>query len=554
MKSRVKRFSYAAIAIIAVFLCGARAVSAIETALPLVHGTKTVALVNGEPVALADLESAVALRGEATGGVKASRKDTFEVLRRLIDSRLAVQEGRRIGLDKLPETRNMVDAFARVALREQLMDRQVGKLTVPEKEVERLYKEATREWKLVSVMFTKKDDAEKMLERLKAGEQFADLAKKVVAEGTAKGGDQGQYLKVKEVIPAIAAVVSGMAAGSVSPIIPIEPAGYALVKLEDIRQVDSPGERDRVRQEALKNAKEEALKHYNQTLIKRYVVVHKAVLDHLDFEAKEPGFDELMKDGRVLAEIKGEKPITVADLAEQFRHQLYHGVEQAAEARKLNEKKVPALYEMLYRRVFRKEALRLGLDKTAAYTRKVKEYENTVVFGSFVQKAVAPDVKLTEEDVRKYYREHIRDFTFPEMMRIVGIAFEKRAGAEGAVEKLRNGTDFRWLAENAEGQAGKNSSGLLTFDGNPVTTADLPEGVRKVVSGSKPGDLRVYASPEGYFYALSIQEVVPPKPKPYEEARAEIAKRIFDERLKQAMDGYIGKLRAAADIKIFLKS
>jgi hypothetical protein len=77
--------------------------------------------------------------------------------------------------------------------------------------------------------------------------------------------------------------------------------------------------------------------------------------------------------------------------------------------------------------------------------------------------------------------------------------------------------------------------------------------VRKVVSGSKPGDLRVYASPEGYFYALSIQAVIPPKPKPYEEARGEIAKIMFNERLKQAMDGYIAKLRAAAEIKIFLK-
>ena len=135
-----------------------------------------------------------------------------------------MQEARKIGLDQLPETRKMVDAYAKTALREQLMDKQVGKLTVPEKEAERLYKEATREWKLVSVMFAKEDDAKKMLERLKAGEEFADLAKRVVAEGTAKGGDQGQYVKVNEVNPEIAAVVSKMAPGSVSPIIPIKSA------------------------------------------------------------------------------------------------------------------------------------------------------------------------------------------------------------------------------------------------------------------------------------------------------------------------------------------
>ena len=164
-----------------------------------------------------------------------------------------------------------------------------------------------------------------------------------------------------------------------------------------------------------------------------------------------------------------------------------------------------------------------------------------------------PDVKLPEEDLRQYYQQHIMDYTFPEMMRIVGIAFKKRADAEGAVEKLRKGTDFKWLSENAEGQVDKNSKGLFTFqEGNLLTTADLPASLVKVVSGSKPGDLRVWAAPEGFFYALSIQEVTPPKLKPYEEAAGAIQKKLFDEKLKQAMDVYMAKLRAAADIKVFL--
>jgi len=553
MKRTERYFSYAAMVIAALLLASGRGNCASDKALPLIHGIRTVALVNGEQVTLADMENALALRREVTGNAKAGKKDTLELLQRLINSRLMVQEARKIGLDELPETRGMVEAYARTALREQLMDKQVGKLTVPEQEVERLYKEATKEWKLVSVMFPKEDDAKKMVERLKAGEGFADLAKEVVAAGTAKGGDLGQYVRVKGTNPEIAAVVSKLAPGSVSPIIPIKPTGYVLVRLEDVRQVDSPAEKERVRLEAVQNAKLVGLKQYNETLIKRYAVVHKAVLDHLDFEAKEPGFEKLLGDGRVLAEIKGEKPITVADLADQLRHELYHGVQQAANSKQLNDKIVPAFDEMLSKRLFRKEALRLGLDKTAAYTSKVKEYENTLLFESFVQKAVVPDVKVTEKEMQKYYQEHLKNYTFPEMMRILGMAFQKRADAEEAVGKLRNGTDFRWLAENAEGQVDKHSKDLLVFDGNLVTTPDLPEGVRKVVSGSKSGDLRVYASPEGYFYALSIQEVILPKPEPYEKAREDIAKKMFDEKLRRAMDGYIGKLRAAADIKIFLK-
>src|SRR5208337_4069359 len=97
-------------------------------------------------------------------------------------------------------------------------------------------------------------------------------------------------------------------------IIPIK-GGFVLAKLEEVRYADSPEERVRARQEALKHAKIEALKRYNQNLNKKYVILHKDVLDRLDLEAKEPGFEQLRKDKRVLAEIKGEKPITVADLA-----------------------------------------------------------------------------------------------------------------------------------------------------------------------------------------------------------------------------------------------
>jgi len=552
MKRTGRYFSCATIVITAIFLCWGRGDCTSDKALPLIHGSRAVAVVNGEPVTLADLDDALSLRRTATGDAKATAKETSELIQRLINTRLALQEARKIGLDNLPETKKMVDVFAKTALREQLMERQVGKLTVPEKEVERLYRQATKEWKLISVLFEKKDDAEKAVQRLKRGEDFASVAKSVVAQGTAKGGDVGAYLKVSQTNPQIAAVVSKMATGSVSPIVPLKPGGYALVKLEDVRQVDSPAEKERVREEALKDAKVKMLTRYNEGLIKRYAVVHKDVLKALDFEAKKSGFDKFLKDGRILAEIKGEKPITVGELADELRHQLYHGVEEAAESKKLNEKIAPAFNDMLYKRVFRKEALRLGLDKSAAYTRKVQEYEDSLVFGSFVQKVVVPDVKVTEEEVKQYYQDHIKDYTFPEMMKISGIAFKKRADAEDAVKKLRDGTDFQWLASNAEDQAEKNSPDLLTFDGNLLTVTSLPKGLQKIVSGNKPGDLRVYASPEGNFYALWIQDVVPSKPRPYEETRREISKQIFDERLKQAMDEYVAKLRAAADIKVFL--
>jgi hypothetical protein len=237
-----------------------------------------------------------------------------------------------------------------------------------------------------------------------------------------------------------------------------------------------------------------------------------------------------------------------------MKQQLYHGVERAVEAKRLNKKKDLILDEILDKRVLRKEALRLGLDKTESYKNKVKEYEDSMVFGTFIQKAIVPDIKLREEDLQAYYNSHIKEYTYPEMMKMVSLVFGKRDDAERAIANLRKGTNFQWMKENAEGQIGQGTKGVLNFDGSLLTTKDLPEGVQKAVNGAKTGDFRLYESPENHYYVLYVQEVIPSKPQPYAEAREKIAKKIYNEKLTKAVEEYAGKLRSVSDVKIYLKN
>ena len=177
-----------------------------------------------------------------------------------------------------------------------------------------------------------------------------------------------------------------------------------------------------------------------------------------------------------------------------------------------------------------------------------------MIFGAFIQKVVVPDIKLKEEELKTYYNEHVIEYTMPEMMKINSIVFTKREFAERALEKLRKGTDFQWLVKNAEGQIDKSDSkDTLNFEGKILTTKDLPEGVRKSVSGARPGDYRLYESPGSYFYVLAIQDVIPAKPQPFEEAKKKIAKIIFDNKLKKSVEEWADKLRAVSDVKVYLK-
>ena len=520
--------------------------------LPVIKGKKIVATVNDETITLDEFNQEVSSSkmGKSAEGKKGSES---ELLRRLINTKLIIQEARKIGLDELPEAKNIVDVFSRVTLRELLAERQLKDIKADGREVEKFYRELVKEWKIKSVVFEKEDAARKMEEEIKGGKNFDEMAQKVVAEGTAKGGEESNYLSRRELLPQVGETISRLEVGSVSPVIPVG-SGFVILKVEDIRYPESQEAREQAKQEALTLEKERVLKEYNDALIKKYVKLNKKVLDGIDFEAKEPGFQKLLEDKRVVAEIKGEKPITVGELTDTLKQQIYHGVQRAIESKKLNERKTPTLEEMLQKRVFRMEGLRLGIDKTDVYKKRVKEYENSVIFGAFIQKAVVPDIKLKEEDLKSYYNDHIKDYTFPEMMKINSLVFAKRESAEKALENLRKGTDFQWLMENAEGQIDKSKSkDVLSFGGKFLTTKDLPGGVRNSVSGTRPGDFRLYESPEGYFYALAIQDVIPAKPQPFEEAKNKIAKIVFDDKLKKAVEEWAEKLRAVSDVKVYLQ-
>ena len=81
---------------------------------------------------------------------------------------------------------------------------------------------------------------------------------------------------------------------------------------------------------------------------------------------------------------------------------------------------------------------------------------------------------------------------------------------------------------------------------------DFPDDVRKAVAGARTGDFRLYEGPGGYAYVLFIQDVVPPQKQSFDEVRSIVEKKVFGIKLNKAVEDWADKLRAAADIKVYL--
>jgi parvulin-like peptidyl-prolyl isomerase len=532
---------------------GLGAVLAAAQELPRVKGKAVVARVNGEPITADELAQEISVLTKAgSPGSKADRQTELDVLHRLIDTRLIVQEARTIGLDKLPENKMLVDSYAKEALREELVKKVVEGTTIDETEVEKIYQDAVREWKVSAVLCDTEEDAKRFEADLKGGKSFGELAKAFRDRGQAKQIEEGVYVKPKDMDPQFSRAASSLAVGATSSVVRTA-SGFAVLRLEDVRYGEHPEEKEQARRTVLERARRETLKEYNESLKKKFVRVKQDVLDAVDYEAERPGFDALLKDTRVVAEIEKDRPVTVGELTEQLRYQFFHGLDRAMERKRLNARKAVTLEGIIHRRLFRREALRRGLDKTEPYRARLRAYEASLLFGTFVRKVIQPDIKLAEAEVRAYYDAHAKEYTAPEMMRIRSLVFTKRGDAENVVRKLKEGAEFQWLAAHAEGQADSNAKGVWTFDGKPVMTEGLPEDMRRVLAGAKAGDVRLYASSDGYFYALGIQGVIRSKAQPYEEARHAMAQRVMSDKVKKAIEDYAAKLRSASDVTIYLK-
>ena len=527
-----------------------------EGKLPVIDGKVAVAKVNDEPITWEEFNRAIAAsHATRTEEKKAGRVNYADIMKRLINTRLIVLEGRNMGLDELPEIKNMVRKYSQETLMELLLEQHVKDIKADAGEVEKVYKEIVKEWKITSVRFEKEDAAKKFEIEIKAGNNFEETVKKGVEEGTAKEAEWGKYLKDQDLTLPVAQLVSKMEIGSVSPIISVGNRGFVVFRLEGVRfpENEDPEAREKAKRQALIQKRVQATREYYQALTERYVRMNTDLLAALDYESEEPGLEQLLKDKRIIAEINGEKPVTVLELTKALKQKFYHGIERAIETKSINKAKDRVLEGILQERILLKEALNQGIDETDEYKYRFNDYERSVIFGAFIKKVITPDIKMDIKELEKYYKINRDEYTYPEMMRIKALVFLKRGDAVSALNKLIKGTDFNWLSSNIEGQVDKNTEGLLKFEGKLLTLRSLPEEVLKAVSGAKVGDFRLYASPEGYYYILYIYHVVPAKPKSFEEVKKEVAKEVFKDKVKQAIEAYADQLREYYPVVIYAK-
>jgi parvulin-like peptidyl-prolyl isomerase len=510
--------------------------------------------VNGEPITLEEVRRQIGSlhEGIAEPSAPVHRPDPSALLQRIINVKLIVQEARRIGLDQLPEVKTKMETLRMGLTKSVLVQEQVRDIVAADPaEIDKRYRDNAREVKIDSLLFGKESDAQALVDKVRAGGDFKSLSATMIQAGKAKGGEGERTMKAAELLPEITQAVLAMQPGAVSAPIHL-PEGFTVIKLFAVRYPENAALREQSAQEALEIKKQRRLDQYLNSLRKQYTQIDRAVLDGLDFQSPQPGLAKLRKDARVVAQVKGARPITVADLTAEVEKTFYHGVQGAIERKRINAEVPHILDRVLLERVTLLEAKRLKIEQSPAFRGNWQQRTDSLLFDSFVKKVVNPSVKPQPAALKAYYEAHLHEYTAPEMMRLENLAFPRKEDATAALEKLRKGADLKWMRANTRGLASAETPrSLPDLKGELLVTATLPEDVRKTLAGAAPGEFRFYSDPKGPFQVLAVREVVPAKPQPFDAVKSDVAAKVADQQRKEAVEDWAAKLRKASKIDVF---
>jgi peptidyl-prolyl cis-trans isomerase SurA len=190
-----------------------------------------------------------------------------------------------------------------------------------------------------------------------------------------------------------------------------------------------------------------------------------------------------------------------------------------------------------------------------------RNLERTMIFQRVQQNEVLAKIGVTDDEARKYYESHLKEFTtsptvtlreilvaVPGDPKVMNVAADEAAKAK--VEQLRKrvttgGENFEKLAAEISDSPSKANAGLI----GPLSVNDLSPELRKLVESMKAGDVSEPVRTTRGYQILKLEAITPTNTLTLDQAREQISERVFTDKRKAEFQKYLEKLRAQAIIE-----
>ncbi len=221
----------------------ALAIGVLSLSVAAPASAKVLATVNGQQITDQDLKIATEDLGPSLPAqIEGKARDAY-LLDFLIDGVLVAQKAQVEKLDKTPDFADRLAYYHEKLLMETKLS-QVAKAALTDEALKKTYDEAAKAQKPETeiharhILVATDADAQAVIKRLKAGEEFAKVAKEVSKDPGSDGGDLGWFTKDK-MVPEFAEAAFKLEPGKLSE--PVKsPFGWHVIEVEGKREKTFP--------------------------------------------------------------------------------------------------------------------------------------------------------------------------------------------------------------------------------------------------------------------------------------------------------------------------
>lgn len=255
------------------FALAAVVAATISALLPAAAVAQNVATVNGKPVPKSRVE---ALIQQVTKSGQQQRSPELEaqVKDEVVRREIFMQEAEKRGVPQTADYKVQMDLARQMLLIRGLMEDYRAKNPVSDADAQVEYNKfkaenSGSEYRARHILVEKEEDAKALIAQIKAGADFAELAKKNSKDtGSAQNGGDLDFANPNNFVPEFSKAMTALEKGQVTPEPVKSEFGYHVIKLEDIRPATFPAFDD-VKAQIKQRIEQQKMAEFQESLIKK---------------------------------------------------------------------------------------------------------------------------------------------------------------------------------------------------------------------------------------------------------------------------------------------
>lgn len=222
--------------------------------------------------------------------------------------------------------------------------------------------------------------------------------------------------------------------------------------------------------------------------------------------------------------------------------------------------KTALVRKIMQQRIIAEIAKKQKFDQEKAVKEQLGYMTEDFLANAYLYQVVMKKVTVTENDMKGYYEENIKEFTEPEQVKVRHILIKvpfgasedqkkkAREKAENILEWLKKGEKFDVLARTySEDPGSKDKGGDLGYISRGRTAKSFEEAAFSM----KPGEISSVIESDFGFHVIQVEDRREAKTRTFDESKDFIKQKLTENMTKAKVEEFIKKSGEEAGLEIY---